>query len=132
MTRSPIDSSTTSAQSIQQWLVNHISDSLALDPQKLDVEADFTEYGLNSAEMINISGDLENHLRRPLDPAMILDYPNIVSLSEYLANLPAEDRSAQATGSIDKTNPDAMLANLDQMSDDEVEGLLESLLSDQS
>ena len=109
--------------------MRHIADSLELDPATLDIKADFTDYGLNSAEMVNISGELESYLGRTLDPAMVLDYPNILSLSEYLGNLPHADDGPQV---VDKNSPQAMLANLDQMSDDEVEGLLESLLSEKS
>lgn len=128
MTRSPQDSSPVSAQAIQQWLVSHISESLDLDAQKLDVTADFTDYGLNSAEMINISGELEVFLKRSLDPTMVLDYPNIASLSEYLAAQTLKPDSVKTEAKGDDAQ--AMLANLDQMSDDEVEGLLESLLSE--
>ena len=128
MTRSPNDSSPVSAQAIQEWLVSHISKSLDLDAEKLDVTADFTDYGLNSAEMINISGELEVYLGRSLDPTMVLDYPNIASLSEYLAEQTRKPVPQKSASQGDDAQ--AMLANLDQMSDDEVEGLLESLLSE--
>ena len=128
MTRSPNDSSPVSAQAIQEWLVSHISKSLDLDAEKLDVTADFTDYGLNSAEMINISGELEVYLGRSLDPTMVLDYPNIASLSEYLAEQTRKPVPQKSESQGDDAQ--AMLANLDQMSDDEVEGLLESLLSE--
>lgn len=132
MTRSPSDSQSISAQSIQEWLVNHIADSIELDPTSLDVKADFTDYGLNSAEMVNVSGELETYLGRTLDPTMVLDYPNISTLSEYLANLPPQEAQVAVTDANNDENPQALLANLDQMSDDEVEGLLESLLSEKS
>lgn len=126
MTQSPSESQPITAQSIQQWLVSHISESLELDPQTLDVDADFTDYGLNSAEMVNVSGELETFLNRTLDPTLVLEYPNISTLSEYLANLPPKAPPSPGASN----NSQAMLANLDQMSDDEVEGLLESLLSE--
>ena len=126
MTRSQLDSSPISAQTLQQWLVSHIAESLDLDTEKIDVQADFTDYGLNSAEMINITGALETYLNRSLDPSMVLDYPNIASLSEYLVQAALTPQKPSPS----KNDAQAMLSNLDQMSDDEVDGLLESLLSD--
>ncbi len=113
------------ALKIKNWLVFHLSTSLELDPQSINVDQDFTEYGLNSIEMVNISGELEEYLGCRLDPTLVLDYPNIQALSDYLANdamLSSRPQPAQSA--------QEMLANLDEMSDEDVDKLLNTMLTD--
>ncbi|NJL52090.1 MAG: acyl carrier protein [Hydrococcus sp. SU_1_0] len=52
----------------------------------MDVGQDFEEYGLESAEAINLSGDLEDYLSCRLPPTLLWEYQNIEALAQYLAN----------------------------------------------
>ncbi|MEM8829772.1 MAG: aminotransferase class I/II-fold pyridoxal phosphate-dependent enzyme [Cyanobacteria bacterium P01_G01_bin.19] len=78
------------AEAIQGWLIDRLADILELEPSQIDVGQDFEEYGLESAEAINLSGDLEDYLNCRLPPTLLWDYQNIESLAQYLAtsNLP--------------------------------------------
>lgn len=73
------------AEAIQSWLVYNLAERLKLAPQEIKIQKDFIDYGLNSIEAINLSGELENFLGRRLDPTLIWDYPNIETLVLYLA-----------------------------------------------
>ena len=113
---------------IQDWLVAHLANFLDLDPNTVDIYQDFADYGLSSVEMVNVSGDLEEYLGCRLDPMLVLERPNIYALSDYLANgvgAAACDRPG--------TDPEAqqLLAGLDQLSDEEVDQLLNAMLSEQ-
>ncbi len=70
---------------IQSWLVAKLAEQLEIDPQGIEIHQDFVEYGLNSIEAINLSGELENLLGRRLSPTLIWDYPNIEMLAVHLA-----------------------------------------------
>ncbi|WP_426559865.1 aminotransferase class I/II-fold pyridoxal phosphate-dependent enzyme [Dapis sp. BLCC M172] len=76
---------------IKSWLVSQLAERLEVDTSEIDIERDFTDYGLNSIEVVNLSGELENLLGRRLPPTLLLDYPTIESLAEYLVEDTSED-----------------------------------------
>jgi 8-amino-7-oxononanoate synthase len=73
------------AEAIQGWLIDKLAGILEIEPNQVDVGQDFEEYGLESAEAINLSGDLEDYLGCRLPPTLLWDYQNIESLAQYLA-----------------------------------------------
>ena len=74
------------AEVIQGWLIDKLAEVLETEPNQIDVGQDFEEYGLESAEAINLSGDLEDYLGRRLPPSLLWDYQNIEALAQYLAH----------------------------------------------
>lgn len=114
-----------SAEEIQAWLVAHLAEALEIEAQQIKPDQDFTEYGLDSITMVNLSGELELFLNRRLDPTLVLNYPNIQVLSEHLA-----ETETAVTKSPQQQEAEQLLATMDQMSDEEVEGLLGTLLSE--
>lgn len=114
---------------IQAWLTAHLAQSLELSAEEIDLDTDFIDYGMNSVEVVNVSGELEGFLGCRLDPTLVLDYSNIRALSEHLVSggtttaLPRYPLSQSV-------DPEQLRSQVDQMSDDEVDGLLSSLLSE--
>ncbi|NES76227.1 MAG: aminotransferase class I/II-fold pyridoxal phosphate-dependent enzyme [Okeania sp. SIO1H6] len=76
---------------IKSWLVSQLAERLELETNEIDIERDFTDYGLNSIEVVNLSGELENLLGRRLPPTLLLDYPTIEALAEYLVEDTTQD-----------------------------------------
>lgn len=74
------------AEAIQRWLIDRLAEILELEPSQIDVGQDFEDYGLESAEAINLSGDLEEYLGCRLPPTLLWDYPNIGALAQYVAS----------------------------------------------
>ena len=72
-------------EAIQDWLINRLAKSLEIEPQEIDIQKDFSEYGLDSVEAINLSGELESFLGCRLSPTLLWDYQNIDALAQYLA-----------------------------------------------
>jgi acyl carrier protein len=70
---------------IQDWLVNHIAELVHVVPATVDIRESFSNYGLSSLDAVSLSGDLEELLGRRLSPTLAYDYPNILALSNYLA-----------------------------------------------
>ena len=78
-------------ENIKSWLVSQFAERLEIETNEIDIERDFIDYGLNSIEVVNLSGELENLLGRRLPPTLLLDYPTIESLAEYLVEDTSED-----------------------------------------
>lgn len=112
---------------IQAWLIKHLATSLEMSPEEIDIDVDFIDYGMNSVEVVNISGELEHFLGRRLDPMMVLDYSNIRELSEHLVT--DNEGSSPITSAL-PADADELLSKLDVLSDDEVDGLLNTMLSE--
>ena len=74
------------AEAIQGWLIDRLAVILEIEPNQIDVGQDFEEYGLESAEAINLSGDLEDYLGCRLPPTLLWEYQNIEALAQYLAS----------------------------------------------
>ncbi|MBE2201816.1 MAG: aminotransferase class III-fold pyridoxal phosphate-dependent enzyme, partial [Anaerolinea sp.] len=70
---------------IQAWLVSQLSDLLKIDPDEINVYEPFAHYKLSSREIVLLSGDLEDWLKRQLSPTLFYEYPTIDSLARYLA-----------------------------------------------
>jgi 8-amino-7-oxononanoate synthase len=84
-TVSPPDSdSSQTAASLETWLANKLAEVLQTSAGDLDLDRDFADYGLDSVEAVNLSGELENFLGKRLSPTLLWDYPTIASLAEYL------------------------------------------------
>ena len=73
------------AADIQTWLVDYLANLLEIEPNKVKVSTQFERYGLDSAAVVGLSGDLEEWLGLELDPTLLYDYPTIETLSQHLA-----------------------------------------------
>ena len=57
---------------------------LNISPDEIDIREEFTSYGLDSMELISVSGFLEQWLGRTLSPNVMYDYTTIADLAAYL------------------------------------------------
>jgi acyl carrier protein len=72
---------------IQAFIVHHLSGKLKTAPAGLALDEPLTELGISSREAVMLTGELEEFIGRPVDPALPWEYPTIASLSEHLAGL---------------------------------------------
>nr|WP_268890156.1 acyl carrier protein [Gloeocapsopsis dulcis] len=73
------------AAEIQAWIVSYLADLLEINPDEIDTTIPFDRYGLDSAVVVGLTGDLEAWLDSKLDPTLIYDYPTIEGLARHLA-----------------------------------------------
>ncbi|MGD1856296.1 MAG: acyl carrier protein [Leptolyngbyaceae cyanobacterium] len=80
------------ADTIETWLCEQLANSLNVAMETIDPDIPFDSYGLDSAEAIGLSGDLEDWLQQKVSPTLLYDYPTVAALAEYLAarSLPQE------------------------------------------
>ncbi len=84
-TTSQDNSSIVTAKTIQNWLVNKLSQQLKIAVSKINILEPFSRYGFDSITATSLSGELEIWLKRSLSPTIAYNYPNIHALSQYLA-----------------------------------------------
>jgi len=70
---------------IRQWLREQIALRLGVSAEEIEVQEPFTSYGLDSMELISVSGFLEQWLGRELSPNLMYDYTTIEEVAAYLA-----------------------------------------------
>jgi acyl carrier protein len=74
-----------SAEDIQDWLATQIAEQLGVDSDEIDLQVSFDSYGLDSAQTMSIANLGKQYFGLQLSPLVIWNYPNIESLSQYLA-----------------------------------------------
>ncbi len=94
-----------SREVIEGWLIDKVAESLQIDPHEIDIRQEFSEYGLDSVEAINVSGELENYLGCRLSPTLLWDYQNIASLAEYLATHPEDICDGSESNGLEIVSP---------------------------
>jgi acyl carrier protein len=78
-------STATDAESVQEWLVNYLSNLLDLREQDVDRTVSFQSFGLDSAATVGLTGDLSDWIGWKVDPTLAYDFPNIQALSAELS-----------------------------------------------
>jgi acyl carrier protein len=106
---------------IQDWLTTHLAEQLGVAPQDIDVQAPFTEYGLDSLVGVSITGDLEDWLGLQLSPTLLWDYSTIETLAWYLAETLQDDQEQ----SVEQYHHTAF----DELSDPDIDRLCTDLLA---
>jgi acyl carrier protein len=130
---------TVNEDAVQSWLINHLAEQLGLAPQEIDAQKPFTEYGLDSLVGVSLAGDLEEWLGLQLYPTLLWDYPTVAMLAQHLTAefhascerawvVSTASLAAAGSTAMDSVNAEQLLANLDALSDEDVENLLGNLL----
>ena len=65
---------------LQQWILSRLSERLGIPATAIDIHQPFARYGIDSLKAVRLTGELEEHLGRPVAPTSLYDYPNIAAL----------------------------------------------------
>lgn len=78
---------------VLELLKGIIAQQKRINLYEVEVDRPFMEYGLDSKQIVSISGKLERELGMLLSPTLLLDYPTIEQLHSYLmkCQIPKED-----------------------------------------
>lgn len=134
---------THTAEEIAAWLAERLAALLGLAPEHVDRHEDFTAYGLSSADAALLSGDLEDWLEWRLEPTIAWEYSTIAALSQYLADEQAhqDGETAQSNGDTARSHIrvapggateqslDELFAEIEQLSDEDVQNALKQTKS---
>ncbi|GFZ96557.1 hypothetical protein GCM10008018_48690 [Paenibacillus marchantiophytorum] len=84
---------------VTNWLVKEIALLVGRHPEELDIREPFSSYGLDSAKVMLLSGELGAALDIPISPTVFWDYPTIQELSFYLCERGLRGNDEVATAS---------------------------------
>lgn len=74
-----------SAEEVQDWLASQIAEQLGTDADEIDIRVPFDSYGLDSVQAMSIANLGKQHLGLNISPLVMWNYPNVESLSQFLA-----------------------------------------------
>lgn len=73
-------------EEIQAWLISALSQALNKDKANIDVNTNFTDIGLDSVTIVEITGNLEDWLGIPVVTTVFWDHKNIAQVTDYLSD----------------------------------------------
>lgn len=121
-----------SKQSIADWLIAWIAKELSMAPGDIDTRHSLLQYSLSSVTATILVGDLEDWLDLRLSPTMVWDYPSIDAMADFLSETAAATHAAAGSpvaGALPATNARELLDGLDDLSDADVDALLNQLVA---
>jgi acyl carrier protein len=80
---------------IQQWLVNRIAGIAQIQADEVEVDRPFADFGLDSIQLFEISGDLQKFMGQDISEIVAWDFPTIAKLSRHLSS-PGSEAPASA------------------------------------
>lgn len=69
---------------IQQWLKVWINKKMGIAINEIQMEKEFSHYGMDSLAGVTMAQELENLLRMPIPPTIIWDYPTLTKTTTYI------------------------------------------------
>jgi acyl carrier protein len=82
---------------IRDWLIARIAQLAETSPEAIDTDRPFADFGLDSVQVAELSGDLEFALGRSVPETAPWEYPTIALLAAFLSG--REEVAAKAPAS---------------------------------
>ena len=89
------------ATALASWIAAKVAGPLGVEPSEVDVRAPFASFGLGSLRAVELAGELEEWLGRPLAATLLYEHPTIEALARHLAGVtvvagtPGESRGVE-------------------------------------
>jgi acyl carrier protein len=71
-------------EKIEDYLSKKIAEIIEKNPEDIDVDKVFSDYSIDSASGVGLSGDIEEDFNLKLSPLVLFEYPTIAKLSKYI------------------------------------------------
>ena len=71
---------------IAAWLVARLARTLEVEATRISVEENLTSYALDSAEIVELLGELEDWLGCDVPASVLWDRPTIAAIAESIAS----------------------------------------------
>ncbi|WP_410872014.1 HAD-IIIC family phosphatase [Nocardia sp. A7] len=81
----PDEATELSAEAVRSWLVSAIARQALLDPERIDVHRPLVEFGLGSADLVELVVDLSDFVGRFIDTNLFFDHPTIDGVAVALS-----------------------------------------------
>jgi phthiocerol/phenolphthiocerol synthesis type-I polyketide synthase D len=70
---------------VESWIVTYVAKLLEIAPESLDVDEALVNLGLSSRQALMLTAGLEEFLDKPVDPALVWEFPTIRRLARHLS-----------------------------------------------
>lgn len=109
----------------EQWMATWMIVRAGVDPQEVDLNKPFAEYGLDSLTAVEMSGEIEDWSDVELTPVVAWSYPTVSKMSAYITDQ-ILDLCEPANPADDVSNAELenLLDEIEQLSDDEIDHAL--------
>jgi acyl transferase domain-containing protein/acyl-CoA synthetase (AMP-forming)/AMP-acid ligase II/NAD(P)-dependent dehydrogenase (short-subunit alcohol dehydrogenase family)/acyl carrier protein len=95
---------------ITEWLASTISKQKHLPVEQVLFDVPFSRFGLDSMELVALSGDLSTWLGQEVEPTSVYDYPDIGRLARHLSgDSPRQTVNAQVLSNDGSNKPVAVV-----------------------
>lgn len=85
--RAAHDERSQTTEAIVAWMTTYISKRLDIAQGAIPLDAPFTDYGIDSAFAVVMSGDIANWTGHDVPPNLLYEYPTINALAQHVASL---------------------------------------------
>ena len=109
---------------LASWITGWISAELKIEPDQIKGDRTFVTFGMDSVHAMMMVGDLEEFLGRRLSPTLAWTYPTVEAMADHLE----QEVPAAATATPSSGEDEAILARLDELSEEEIDRLLQERL----
>lgn len=75
---------------IENWLKSYVARLLDMEAGQVDAGMDLDRFGLNSAAVVSMIGELEDWLKLELSPSLLFEYTTIDAVATYLHHQSAQ------------------------------------------
>jgi acyl carrier protein len=118
------------AENRRDVMAAHVQQAVAIalgvdPPSRVGFDRGFFDLGMDSLMAVDLRRRLEASVGRPLPPTLAFDYPSVEVLADWLLELlfPAERVAPSDAGKLRPTGGTDLLADLESLSDEEVDAL---------
>ena len=116
------------ADKIEKWMLEWLIERAAVPANEVSRDKPFAEFGLDSLTAVELSQELEDWVGVEVVPTIAWNYPTPAALSGYLARQAAgvEEAEVQAASPKVDENLEKLLADIETLSDEEAQRMLEA------
>ena len=114
---------------VETWLLEWLVARAGVDETEVDRQRPFAEYGLDSMTAVEMSQEIEDWLGVELTATVAWNYPTPAAMAKYLArrSLGVDEEVVVATETPADQEFESLLAEIEQLSDDEAEAAITNL-----
>ncbi|GAX59141.1 beta-ketoacyl synthase [Candidatus Scalindua japonica] len=69
---------------VQQEMIGLLSEQLKVEKSEIDIDADISEYGVDSIMIMNMMNEMEQRYGKVVEASVIMEHPTVSSMSDYL------------------------------------------------
>jgi acyl-CoA synthetase (AMP-forming)/AMP-acid ligase II/acyl carrier protein len=90
-----------SQNELEQWIVQWLAAKANVTPQEVPVDAAIDGLGLDSVDLVQLTGELSSWIKQPIDNVLIWEQPHIRALAEAILQLAKAAPAAESAEEID-------------------------------